>query len=148
MKIYQQFLAASVDEPCPSMNASAQKMLQSLTAAIKTNRSSRRNGTLIHEVVATAYHLPKAVNVEKTKTKWEKFAETKGIKQRKKSSLVYSEEAKKWLPTWGGKSLQNQKLQSGVVEVAQSLSKLKKEKIARIAKNKKNREANRKKINM
>ncbi|KAI5172376.1 hypothetical protein PAEPH01_1740, partial [Pancytospora epiphaga] len=44
------------------------------------------------------------------------------------------------------KSVQNMKMRSGVVEVEQSFSKLKKEKMQRVAKNKKNMIANKKRI--
>ena len=37
----------------------------------------------------------------KPKTKWELFAEKKGIKRKKRSRLVYSEELKDWVPRWG-----------------------------------------------
>jgi len=37
------------------------------------------------------------------KTKWEKFADIKGIKNRKRGRLVYDERYQKWLPRWGFK---------------------------------------------
>ena len=40
-----------------------------------------------------------------TKTKWEKFAKEKGIQKiKKRSKLVWSAEAKDWVPRWGHKS--------------------------------------------
>lgn len=40
------------------------------------------------------------------KTKWEKFAEERGIKKvKKRSRLVWSEEVKDWVPRWGKNSL-------------------------------------------
>ena len=146
MKIYQQYLTVSADGLSPSINAGAQKMLQTLFAQIKSSKSSRKDGNLVYEIVSTEYHLPRSVNEEKIKTKWERFAESKGIKNRKKSQLVYSEELKKWIHRWGSQSLNNMKLQGGIIEVEQSISKLKKEKLSRIAKNRKNMKANRKRL--
>lgn len=146
MRIYQQYLAVSADGLPPSANAGAQKMLQALFAQVRSGRSSRRCGDLVHEIVPAEYHLPKSVNEDKTKTKWERFAESKGIKNRKRSQLVYCEELKKWVPRWGDQSLQNMRLQGGIVEVEQSISKLKKEKRSRVAKNKKNMAANRRRL--
>ena len=148
MRVYQQHLAAAVDEHCPSINGVAQEMIREIVRQIKLNKSARRDGTLVHGIAPETYSLPKSVNVEKLKTKWEKFAESKGIKNRKRSGLVYSEELKKWIPRWGGGSMQNMVLQSGVTEVEQSISKMKKEKQKRVAKNTKNRERNRKKADM
>lgn len=148
MKIFQQHLLVIVDEHCQSINAEAQKMLKGIVADIKGNKSTRRNGDLIHEIKPTPFHLPKSVNVEKCKTKWQIFAESKGINNRKKSRMVYSEEMKQWLPRFGSRSIQNMKLQGGVVEVEQSISKLKKEKELRVKKNLKNREKNRKKLEL
>ncbi|KAI4292329.1 regulator of ribosome biosynthesis [Pancytospora philotis] len=146
MKIYQQLLAASSHEPCASINKGAQDMIAALVSQIKAGRSTRKQGDLVFETVETAYPLPLAVNKEKTKTRWELFAETKGLKLRKKSKLVYCEELKKWIPRWGSQSLANMKLRGGVVEVEQSISKLKKEKQQRISQNTKNRDANKKRI--
>jgi regulator of ribosome biosynthesis len=38
-------------------------------------------------------------------TKWEKFAKDKGIKQKKRSRMVYSEITKSWVPRWGADSV-------------------------------------------
>lgn len=121
-------------------------MLRAITAGIKANRSTRRRGDLVFEVVPTAVDFPNAVNVEKEKTRWQLFAESRGLRLRKKSRLVYSDELKQWVPRWGSKSMQNVKMRSGVLEVEQSLSRLKKEKRQRVAKNKKNMLANKKRI--
>ena len=41
------------------------------------------------------------IPVEKPKTKWEKYKQEKGITQRKRSRMVYSEEIGDWVPRWG-----------------------------------------------
>jgi len=44
--------------------------------------------------------LPEAPE-DKVKTRWEKFAEKKGIQKKKKSRLVWDEEEKDWVPRFG-----------------------------------------------
>lgn len=146
MKIFQQFLTVVSDDTVKSINDTARKMILSLVNEIKKNRSSRRNACLIYEVIPEPYIIPREYSKDKTKTKWELFAESKGIKNRKKSQLEYCEELKKWVPKWGRTSIKNMKLSSGVVEVEKSFSQLKKEKKDRIKKNLKNCAANKKKI--
>lgn len=144
---FQQLLAVTTDKPCPSINNSASEMIKALISQIKTNKTSRKGGELVHEITRTDCHFPLTLNKEKTKTRWQLFAESKGLKMKKKSKLVYNEELKKWIPRWGSGSLSNMKLQSGVVEVEQSISKMKKEKTKRVTQNLKNRNANKKRIN-
>ena len=38
------------------------------------------------------------------KTKWQIFAESKGIKKKKRSRMIYNEEKKDWMPRWGAGS--------------------------------------------
>lgn len=46
----------------------------------------------------------KGIPKEKPKTKWEKFAEIKGIKAKAKDGkMVYDEESGEWVPKWGYK---------------------------------------------
>lgn len=47
-------------------------------------------------------HIPKI----KPKTKWEQFADTKGIKNRKRSRMVYDEINEEWRPRYGYKRVQ------------------------------------------
>lgn len=143
MQIYQQLLTAVVDTQTSNINETGAKMVKEMTAQIKNNKSSRINGTLAYELTITPYIFPKSVDEKKIETKWESFRQMKGIKKRKKTNLEYSEDAKKWLPKWGSKSISNQIMQGGVVQVEKSISKLKREKKERIAKNLKNRDANR-----
>lgn len=57
----------------------------------------------------------------KKKTKWEQFAETKGIQKRKKSRLVYDEDTKQWIPSWGYKSKRHQKDKEWAIEVPKNM---------------------------
>ena len=43
----------------------------------------------------------KPIPVAKPLTKWEKYKQEKGIVQRKRSRMVYSEEVGDWVPRWG-----------------------------------------------
>ncbi len=148
MRIYQQLLTVISDDPVTSINETAQKMIASLIKEVKKNRSSRKDGDLIYEIKPESYSLPMGFCIEKKKTKWEKFAESKGIKKRKKSQLEYSKELKKWVPRWGSKSVRNLDLSTGIIESEKSLSQLKAEKKRRKEKNKKNRIANKKRFEL
>merc|ERR1719498_1417370 len=53
------------------------------------------------EVCPREKPLPK----EKAKTRWEKFAEEKGIEKRKRSRMVWDENIKDWAPRHGFKSV-------------------------------------------
>ncbi len=49
-------------------------------------------------------------------TKWEKFAQIKGIKNKKKSNLVFDEESGEYRPRWGYGSKNNDPLKDWLVE--------------------------------
>jgi regulator of ribosome biosynthesis len=51
--------------------------------------------------------LPRSLPIPKPKqmTKWEKYKKEKGIIQRKRGRMVYSEIAKDWVPRWGKGSI-------------------------------------------
>ncbi|CEM18495.1 unnamed protein product [Vitrella brassicaformis CCMP3155] len=53
------------------------------------------------------YLLPRRLPIpkQKAKTRWKKFAETKGIVKRKRSRIVWDEVKQDWVPRWGYKSL-------------------------------------------
>jgi len=59
----------------------------------------------------------KPLPAKKAKTKWQIFAETKGIEKTKKSRMEYDEETKSWVPRWGYKSKVNQKDREWAIEV-------------------------------
>jgi len=119
-------------------------MIESLINEIKKNKSTRKNSDMVHEIIPTEFKFPLSFNLRKTKTRWEKFAEEKGIQKRKKSSMVYSEEYKKWLPVWGSASKKNLEMREGIVETEEkrSISQIRREKEKRISKNRKNMLAN------
>lgn len=144
MQIYPQLLSCTCDKTTKSIDETAQLMIKEMFKVIKTFKSTRDEGDLIYDIIPTQCILPKSLSEDKAKTKWEKFAEEKGIKKKKRSRMVYSEALKKWVPRYGSRSEQNLILQGGVVEVEQSISKMINEKKKRIAKNRKNAENNKK----
>lgn len=144
MPIYQQLLTITSSQPAKSINESAQEMIKDLVQSIRSNKSTRVGGDLVFDVVPTQYTLPASTDDEKAKTRWQKFAEEKGIRKKKKSRMVFSEKLGKWVPRYGSRSEQNLILQGGVVEVEQSMSKMINEKNARVVKNRKRMEANKK----
>lgn len=66
----------------------------------------------------TALPREKAIPKEKPKTKWEKFAEIKGIKAKAKDGkLVYDEASGEWVPKWGYKGKNKQLDDQWLVEI-------------------------------
>ena len=144
MQIYPQLLCCSEENSNKSINETARYMINEMFKTIKSFKSTRYKGDLIYEIIPNTLVLPKTLSEDKSKTKWEKFAEEKGIKKKRRSRMVYSEDLKKWVPRYGSSSEKNLILQGGVVAVEQSMSKMIKDKKKRVAKNKKNADNNRK----
>lgn len=73
---------------------------------------STGDSAFIVNVPKTVYRFPrsKAIPSPKQKTRWEKFAETKGITKSKRSAKTYDSASGKWLPRFGGKSAKNRNL--------------------------------------
>lgn len=143
--MFQQLLTVITEHPAGSIDETATAQVRELLDAVRKNKSERINSELVHTLVPTDPELPLICSEEKTKTKWERFAEEKGIKKRRRPTQVYSEEYKAWLPRWGARSPQNLAIRGGVLEGA-SATKLRKEKAERIAKNKKNKAANKQRL--
>ena len=55
--------------------------------------------TLPEAIITLPRSMP--IPVAKPLTKWEKYKQEKGIVQRKRSRMVYSEEVGDWVPRWG-----------------------------------------------
>ncbi|KFD59054.1 hypothetical protein M514_00217, partial [Trichuris suis] len=79
--------------------------LQYLVSNIWQLPKSRAQDSIVVDLPAPACRLPREKPVPKVKppTKWEEYAKLKGIKRRKKSRMVWDEEAKDWRPRWGYK---------------------------------------------
>lgn len=87
----------------------------------------------------------KPIPKEKPKTRWEKFAEVKGIAKRKKERMVYDEEAKEYRPVWGYKKARDDR-DVPIIELSEQadpyedqFEKRRKEKKERVAKNEEQR---------
>ena len=83
----------------------AQGLINQLLTACPISRS-QDDGSLQITLPAPTTQLPreKPVPKEKEKTKWEKFAQKKGIKaKRKDGKLVYDEAKGDWVPKYGYK---------------------------------------------
>lgn len=67
------------------------------------------------------FRLPreKPIPKVKAKTRWEKFAEEKGIQKRKRGRMVYDEASKDWVPRWGYKSIKKaqREREDAIIEV-------------------------------
>ncbi|XP_060522023.1 ribosome biogenesis regulatory protein homolog [Cylas formicarius] len=63
--------------------------------------------------------LPRMKPIPKPKplTKWQKFAKEKGITKKKKSKLLWDEQLKKWIPTYGFKRTRAEREKNWVMEV-------------------------------
>ena len=55
--------------------------------------------TLPENIITLPRSLP--IPIQKPPTKWEKYKMEKGITQRKRGRMVYSEEVGDWVPRWG-----------------------------------------------
>ena len=61
--------------------------------------------TLPEAIITLPRSLP--IPIEKPLTKWEKYKKEKGITQRKRSRMVFSEEVCDWVPRWGKGSVKH-----------------------------------------
>ncbi|KAF2857260.1 ribosomal biogenesis regulatory protein [Piedraia hortae CBS 480.64] len=90
------------------LEASARQCAQGIINKLLTSCPIERagDGELSIKLPDPVTQLPreKPIPKPKEKTKWERFAEKKGIKPKRKSGkLVYSEEKKDWVPKYGYK---------------------------------------------
>ncbi|KAK6089250.1 hypothetical protein P3W45_001769 [Vairimorpha bombi] len=125
------------------INSEAKKMINFLKMKVRENKTVQKDLDLVYVLDQSDYKLPLQYSEDKSKTKWEAFAAKKGIKKRK-GTVVYDEDLKKYVPRFGPYSKKNLLLKSAVLEGEKSFSDLKKQKIERIRNNLKNKEANKK----
>ncbi|XP_071815159.1 ribosome biogenesis regulatory protein homolog [Apostichopus japonicus] len=98
---------------------------------------------VVAEIPDPQIRIPREKPVPKAKklTKWQEYAELKGIQKRKRSRLVFDEETKEWVPRFGYKS-KNDLKKDWLLEVPDNadpfedqFAKKKGEKKERVAKN-------------
>jgi regulator of ribosome biosynthesis len=117
------------------------------------NLPSTENASAVGRIVDLPVEttiLPREKSVPKPKapTKWEQFAKTKGIQNRKRDRLVYDERTKDWAPRYGYKRA-NDESKDWVREhnpnddpEIDPWTKMKQDKKERVAKNKKQQQKN------
>jgi regulator of ribosome biosynthesis len=144
MEFDLQFLLVS-----SKLDKKGQDILKEASASLKRLRGKIEMCDSVKRDIYTVHLLPNSSTVlpqidlpapPKEKTRWEKFAEEKGIKKRKKGYMMYDEEGKTHVPRYGRYSKNNLTLRSGVFEEEgdlsyKSLLKAKKERIEKNAKN-------------
>ncbi|KAI7212324.1 hypothetical protein KC343_g4279 [Hortaea werneckii] len=86
----------------------AQGLINQLLTACPINRSEDGDLQITLPTASTPLPREKPVPKEKEKTKWEKFAEKKGIKDKKKDGkLKFDEALGEWVPKYGYKGRSN-----------------------------------------
>lgn len=68
----------------------------------------------------TALPREKPLPKPKEKTKWEKFAQKRGIHKKKKSAMVFDDAQQEFIPRHGAKSAKNDSLNDWVMEIPQN----------------------------
>ncbi|KAF2239305.1 RRS1-domain-containing protein [Viridothelium virens] len=105
------------------LDSTARAAAQSLIAELLTTRPIRRSAdSVLINLPAPTTPLPreKSLPSAKPKTKWQEFAEKKGIAPKRKSeraNLVFDEERKEWVPKWGYKGKNKEAEGEWLVEV-------------------------------
>ncbi|WUR04677.1 regulator of ribosome biosynthesis (RRS1) [Vairimorpha necatrix] len=150
MKALLNFLTVKNDIEFPEkenfhieINKEASKMIFYMKCKIKEHKSVQKDLDLVYVLDSADYKLPLQYSENNTKTKWEAFALKKGIK-KKKGTLVYDEELKKYVPRFGPYSKKNLVMKSAIIEGEKSYNDLKREKKERIKRNEMNKAANKK----
>mmetsp|Transcript_28925 Transcript_28925/g.81464 ORF Transcript_28925/g.81464 Transcript_28925/m.81464 type:complete len:352 (+) Transcript_28925:246-1301(+) len=139
----------SRDEACQEL---AQDITQSLVAKVFGLPSEKAEVGRMALLPPPSAHLPRAKPLPKPRapTKWEVFAQQKGIQKKKRSKLVFDEAAGEWRRRFGYKRA-NDDNDIAVIEAtaddeigSDPFSKAKEEKKARVVKNKKQEQENHK----
>ncbi|KAG9196409.1 hypothetical protein G6011_01530 [Alternaria panax] len=110
---------ASADEA--TLTATARDAAQALINQLLSTCEIKSSSEGVHLVLpAPTTPLPreKPIPAAAEKTKWEKFAAKKGIKDKKRDgNLVYDETSGEWVPKWGYKGKNKQGENDWLVEV-------------------------------
>jgi hypothetical protein len=117
------------EEKNTTITSIAQECAQALINQLLTTCPITRNtedGALQITLPGPAYHLPreKSVPKEKEKSKWEKFADKKGIKPKQRDGkMVFDEASGEWKPKYGYKGKDDGK--EWLVEVEEEKAEVK-----------------------
>ncbi|KAH8741701.1 hypothetical protein FG386_001275 [Cryptosporidium ryanae] len=96
-----------------------QIILNKVCSDMKKERS--KEGVVVTVPIKQEIQLPRAFPLpeKREKTKWEKFAELKGIKKRKRSRMVYDPITDDFVPRWGRNSIKKiqKKHNEAIIEI-------------------------------
>uniref|UniRef100_A0A8B9BQM8 Ribosome biogenesis regulatory protein n=1 Tax=Anser brachyrhynchus TaxID=132585 RepID=A0A8B9BQM8_9AVES len=133
------------------LRALARDNVQLLVAqlwALPAERAGGAAGPLVARLPEPSCRLPREKPPPRPRppTRWEQFARLKGIRRRKRSSLVWDEQAKEWRRRWGYRRAGGDPARSWLVEVPagadpeeDQFAKKRQEKRERVARNEFNR---------
>ncbi|KAF7458066.1 ribosome biogenesis regulatory protein [Cryptosporidium felis] len=104
-----------------------QQVLNSLW--LSSSKENTKDGVVVALPSKQTIQLPRAfpLPVKREKTRWEKFAEIKGIKKRKRSRMVYDPITDNFVPRWGKGSIKKiqKKYNEAIVEVKDGMDESK-----------------------
>jgi hypothetical protein len=86
-----------------SMHAAHCSLVRRQLNGIWNLPTRRQVDAVLAELPTPTFRLPRMRSIPESKpqTRWEKFAESKGIKKTKKSRKVWDDERKAWVPRFG-----------------------------------------------
>ncbi|XP_042641891.1 ribosome biogenesis regulatory protein homolog [Tyto alba] len=115
---------------------------------LPAERAGGAGGPLVARLPEPAFRLPREKPPPRPRppTRWEQFARLKGIRRRKRASLVWDEEAKEWRRRWGYRRAGGDPARAWLAEVPagadpeeDQFARLRREKRERVARNELNR---------
>ena len=142
--------AEAAARSCCEQGARALQALFATLVELPSRADDKADGRLVllpPPVTPLPRHKP--LPLERAKTKWEKFAETKGIKKRKRSKLVWDETAGEWRRRFGYGRVGSDEADVPILEARPGedpdedpFARVRNEKKARVKANEKRRVAN------
>ncbi|NXY87110.1 RRS1 protein, partial [Alcedo cyanopectus] len=115
---------------------------------LPAERAGGAGGPLVAQLPEPTFRLPREKPPPRPRppTRWEQFARLKGIRRRKRTSLVWDEEAKEWRRRWGYRRAGGDPARAWLAEVPANadpqedqFARLRREKRERVARNELNR---------
>ncbi|XP_069635555.1 ribosome biogenesis regulatory protein homolog [Haliaeetus albicilla] len=115
---------------------------------LPAERAGGAGGPLVARLPEPAFRLPREKPPPRPRppTRWEQFARLKGIRRRKRTSLVWDEQAKEWRRRWGYRRAGGDPSRAWLAEVPEGadpqedqFARLRREKRERVARNELNR---------
>lgn len=116
--------------------------------ALPAERAGGADGPLVARLPEPAFRLPREKPPPRPRppTRWEQFARLKGIRRRRRSGLVWDEQAKEWRRRWGYRRAGGDPARAWLAEVPagadpheDQFARLRREKRERVARNELNR---------